>query len=1406
MKKYSIGLDIGVASVGWAVVDENNQLVRYKKKNMWGSRLFERAQTAEARRVNRSARRRLKRRAQRINFLQHLLSPMVLSVDNGFFMKMNESGLYKKDENDNEGIPKYSPLYESLKDAGYLEKTKGDLKKYPTIYHLRKALMESDEKFDPRLVYLAIHHIIKYRGNFLYPGQEFKLEDTQKISENLSQVFDYMEEQLGFDAAELEKHKGQIITIFKNNKLSRSARRSEIEQLFKFKGEQKACFNNIVSAFLGLKVNVHKIFTDLDKTEIEFAKFEEKRDDLSENLGERIEFFDLLQSVYSWVVLQNILRGESSISQAMINKYDDYARDLRFIKKLFKQYLTKQEYQDFFRSKPDVKGEFSHYTKYTESGWNYQEFIKDLKNFLDKAQKAGASFDSEDAQRFTKRLKEDEAFSKLRMSNNGTIPYQLHKNELIKIIEKQGKFYPELLEKVDNGDGQQKYKLVRLIEYRIPYYVGPLQTGAKKQSEFAWMKRQDNGDITPFNFYQKIDKLGSAEAFIERLTNNCTYLPDQPVLPKFSLLINEFNVRNEIKNMRINGEQAPIELENNLFRDLFLKKKRVTVKDVSNYLKTHHYPALIDNSQLEITGLSDKSGFNSSMSSYIDLTQKIGLTFVLDTSSNVYQMAENLIKWVTIFEDEEILQEKIRHQYASELSEDQISKIAKLNYSGWSNLSQKLLTEIKSHPKDSEFGQSIIELMRTEKANFMQLISSEKFGIKARLTAELEKFMADNSKTDYDLVDGLPASPAVKRGIWQAMKLVKEIVELQDGRRPEKIYIEMARGGDGTDQTAKRKKTIEKLYDKVELNAAYTTKEELKQLKNELKEFEKIDKRAWELYFRQLGKCAYSGKFIAPDQIAQTCQIDHIIPRSLTKDDSIDNKVLVLSAENQRKREEYPLDSAVVKRQVSLWRYWLDNNLISRAKFNRLVQTQEKYNKDMVSGDFIKRQLVETQQITKYVASLFNQLYKQDDVESIVEPVKAQITSEFRQKFNFPKSRLINDFHHAKDAYLTAVLGKYLAEKFTDRKRSVLYERYMKFAHQLPNGKTETRQGREKRELGFVLHGFITDQATGEINDKHPRLQTVRRVMRFNDCLVTKKTETNNNGQLFDATLYKKSNQAKAKLMRSKDFPVDKYGGHTSDKMAHMIAVEFVDYKGKTTRKLAKVPLRVALIAKNDEELRTWLMNELRAIKVTIIKNKIPKHQIIRTKDGSLLILTSQADAGNFKQLRLPYEIENRYAHLQKLLTGLGEFSSTDVTLARRMYYRLPDLASRSGEPSSYQYQFVDDISHKINNFLNRFYQKILEKISVNIPFYGEKMIKKIENFYEVFESSDDIIQKFKFLEEMLLLTSANAEYPTFEKLDISKKYFNSGTGRITMKTFYLDDIVFYDYSITGLKVKKTNL
>lgn len=218
------------------------------------------------------------------------------------------------------------------------------------------------------------------------------------------------------------------------------------------------------------------------------------------------------------------------------------------------------------------------------------------------------------------------------------------------------------------------------------------------------------------------------------------------------------------------------------------------------------------------------------------------------------------------------------------------------------------------------------------------------------------------------------------------------------------------------------------------------------------------------------------------------------------------------------------------------------------------------------------------------------------------------------------------------------------------------------------------------------------------------------------------------------------------------------------------------------------------------------LKNELDAKQVKIVKNKIPKFQIIKTKDGSMLTLTSQADAGNFKQLRLPHATERQYAHLQKVFAGLEKISFDDATLARKVYYHLPDLVVRSSETGAYRYEFVDDAEQKIGKFFNELYQLLLAKIKANIPFYGERMIKKVKDFYDTFEASSDTTQKFKFLEEMLFLTSANAKYPSFEKLDISKKYFNSGTGYITTKTFYLDDIVFYHYSITGLKLKKQKL
>lgn len=158
---YYVGLDIGTNSVGWAVTDPQYNIIKKNGKALWGIRLFEEGKTAEERRMFRTSRRRTGRRSRRIDLLQELFSEEIFKVDPGFFRRLEDSKYLPED--------KYIRQKNALFcDPAYTDKEYH--KAYPTIYHLRKALMTEDHPFDVRLVYLALHHMIKHRGHFLFEG------------------------------------------------------------------------------------------------------------------------------------------------------------------------------------------------------------------------------------------------------------------------------------------------------------------------------------------------------------------------------------------------------------------------------------------------------------------------------------------------------------------------------------------------------------------------------------------------------------------------------------------------------------------------------------------------------------------------------------------------------------------------------------------------------------------------------------------------------------------------------------------------------------------------------------------------------------------------------------------------------------------------------------------------------------------------------------------------------------------------------------------------------------------------------------------------------------------------------------------------------------------------------------
>ena len=53
------------------------------------------------------------------------------------------------------------------------------------------------------------------------------------------------------------------------------------------------------------------------------------------------------------------------------------------------------------------------------------------------------------------------------------------------------------------------------------------------------------------------------------MVNHCTYLNNEMVLPKNSLLYEKFMVLNELNNLKINNENISVELKQSLYNNLF---------------------------------------------------------------------------------------------------------------------------------------------------------------------------------------------------------------------------------------------------------------------------------------------------------------------------------------------------------------------------------------------------------------------------------------------------------------------------------------------------------------------------------------------------------------------------------------------------------------------------------------------------------------------------------------------------------------------------------------------------------------------------------------------------------------------------------------------------------------------
>ena len=1194
-----------------------------------------------------------------------------------------------------------------------------------------------------------------------------------------------------------------------DNKVKNKDKKENITDIFIKVGYDNKYSKELAAAVLGYEFNVGIIvndnsLTDEDgkalKAKFADAKYEEQEEKLSDTLGERYYIVEALKKIYSWKVLHSILGDSMFLSCAMVDKYEKHGEQLKALKNLFHKYVSQDEYSEFFHQEKNKEG------KYIVNYANYIKGIKRLNNETNKNSNANQQLYQSIKKILDKRAADDEVYKniltemeqetfleKINNVDNSAIPYQLNLIEMDKILTQQGVYYKELK---DN-----KELLLKMLTSKIPYYVGPLNNNNKGNRNFAWMTKKagkENEKVYPWNVKDVVDIDVTAEDFITRMTNYCTYLPNEKVLPKESLLYQRYMLLEELSQIRIDGKKLSKEDRKAIIDDLFIGKGRVKVsdKDFKEYLDKVNY-VKVNGKGYDVTGYQSDDGFACALSSYNKFRRILGY---VDERNE--KMIEDIIYWLTVFEDKDIVKRKINKQYADKFSDEQLKKILKLKFKGWGRYSAKLLNGIKG-----DMGTTIIEMLEDADErfayceycpNFMRIINKD---AKIKQIIDDNRPIYDGTKDLLEVIQDMHTSPANRRGIWQTMKVIEEIIEYI-GEKPRQIYIEFAREDDfkaKNKRTDSRKKTVDKALKKLKKEVVDEYNENVYK---ELKQYEnRLDEEKVYLYFMQNGKSLYTEEKLNLNE-PENLEIDHIIPYSLSDDDSLDNKALVLKDENQKKGnkivKETFLQSFSDIKMINYWKNLKKVGLISEKKYNNL---QKNNVDDILTKGFINRQLVETRQIVKSVANLILDYYNEqiDVIEvkaSLSTSVRKMLTyekkdsngfwEENKDNCMFYKNRDMNDYHHAHDAYLANIIGMYIQKNYPHLQKELNYSQYRKI----------WRKYYENAKNNNGVNWFATLGKFSSNNEEadwygQDIIAYMRKIFCYRDVLISKKVEENT-GAFYSETKYPREDKAGSKLvplkqgdnMRGannlKELDTRKYGGYKGGEKAYFVLVKYCIEKAlkKSVKKeyhmeFVEIPVYIARgIKNNDINLYDYvcdILNEANknsVADVEILRNKVPKYQMIIGENGEEYYLVSATEVINSKQF---------------VLGG-----------ANQQYNRLLNYI-KYGKNDKWQYIQTELLDEQLIGL----YNLLIAKIKDEYKGFSKEAVRIQEN-----NSFDklDVKDKKEFIAEMIKLVQPDSDYPYLGK------YATGLSNRMGRKTGEKvgKKITLVDKSVTGLYERRT--
>lgn len=531
---------------------------------------------------------------------------------------------------------------------------------------------------------------------------------------------------------------------------------------------------------------------------------------------------------------------------------------------------------------------------------------------------------------------------------------------------------------------------------------------------------------------------------IEKMVGTCTFEPEEKRASKYSYTAERFVALEKINHLKLINREGEVRALSGEEREMVLKlayaqkqvkyaavRKKLNLSEIYRFKGLNYGYGKAEEQMKKVeTAVFLKLPFFHDM-------KEIFPELSLDVTEEQQKQLDQIGQILTLYKSDESRSEHLKKLGLSDLV---IEKLLEKNPSRFQHLSLKAMKKILPYLEEG----------------FVYSDACEKAGY---------DFKADTSKEKSDYITGemlqeamvdIP-NPVVKRSVSQTVKVLNAIIRKYGA--PQAVHIELAR------EMSKNFQERQKIEKEQKQNQSRN-----EDIVKDIRETFGIthptgqDILKYRLWKDQNGLCMYSGEQINARDLfhKDLVDIDHIVPYSISFDDSYHNKVLVKTKYNREKGNKLPYE--YFGHQEERWKKYeilVDVNIRDSRKRQLLLKhhfTEEE------RKAFRERNLTDTKYITTTVYNLIRNHLKMADFSDLkkkqhVFAVNGAITSYMRKRWGLMRKDRSTDRHHAMDAAVIACCTSGMIQKIS---RNV--------------------QG---RELAYAYGFQFIDEETGEIIDRN---------------------------------------------------------------------------------------------------------------------------------------------------------------------------------------------------------------------------------------------------------------------------------------------------------------------------------